>query len=130
MTGPVAKKRYDPKLGKYIPIESEKDVAFSASDTPWKYREDQILADIKEYLSSTYKQHYKSEDSKVECFDAWIALGDSAPTFRNTALKYIWRYGKKNGNNKVDLLKAIHYLLLMIYVEHYSNEDKRTDQET
>jgi len=130
MTGPVARKKYDPMLGKYIPLESKEDASFPPSNIPWKYCEDQILADLKEYLASTYKQHYKSDSSNIECFDAWIALGDSAPTFRNTALKYIWRYGKKNGNNKDDLLKALHYIFLMLYVEHYSNEDKRIDQET
>ena len=53
--------------------------------------------------------------------DAWIALGDSTPTFRNTAIKYLWRYGKKNGNNKDDLMKTLHYVLMMIYNDHYRN---------
>ena len=30
------------------------------------------------------------------------------------AIKYICRYGKKNGKNKMDLFKAIHYLVLLI----------------
>lgn len=90
----------------------------------FKYNEDDILKEIESYLKNTYSEHYKTGDSKIECFDAWIALGDSAPTFRNTALKYLWRYGKKNGNNKNDLLKAIHYIVLLMHVDHYKENNK------
>lgn len=85
----------------------------------YKYNEDKILSDLQKYIEKTYSQHYKSETDTIECFDAWIALGDSTPTFRNTALKYLWRYGKKNGNNKDDLMKAIHYIVLCLHVDHY-----------
>jgi hypothetical protein len=51
-----------------------------------------------------------------------MALGDAAPTFRNTALKYLWRYGKKNGNNRDDLMKALHYIMLTLYVDHYKTK--------
>lgn len=85
----------------------------------YKYAEDQIISDFKHYIDNTYTEHYKTEEEAVECFDAWIALGDSTPTFRNTALKYLWRYGKKHGNNKNDLLKVLHYTLMMLYVDHY-----------
>ena len=69
----------------------------------YKYSEDKILADVKQYIDKTYGQHYKSEDQDIQCLDAWIAMGDATPTFRNTAIKYLWRYGKKNGSNKDDL---------------------------
>jgi hypothetical protein len=62
-----------------------------------------------------------TEDKSIECFDAWIALGDSTPTFRNTAIKYLWRYGKKNGSNKKDLMKALHYIFMCLYVDHYKD---------
>ena len=87
----------------------------------YKYTEDQIIADFKAYIDKTYSEHYKTEEQSVECFDAWIALGDSTPTFRNTALKYLWRYGKKNGSNKADLLKALHYTMMCLYVDHYKD---------
>lgn len=88
----------------------------------YKYNEDQIIADFKEYIDNTYSEHYMTEDESIECFDAWIALGDSTPTFRNTALKYLWRYGKKNGNNKADLLKTFHYVLMCLHVDHYKDK--------
>jgi hypothetical protein len=94
----------------------------SSDSISYKYAEDRILADLKAHLDSTYSQHYMTEDKGIECFDAWIALGDSTPTFRNTAIKYLWRYGKKNGSNKKDLMKALHYIFMCLYVDHYKDE--------
>jgi len=85
----------------------------------YKYAEGDIIADFKDYIDATYSQHYKTDEESIECFDAWIALGNSTDTFRNTALKYLWRYGKKNGNNKADLMKALHYVMMCLYVDHY-----------
>lgn len=90
----------------------------------YKYNEDKIIADFKKYIDNTYSEHYKTDEEDVQCFDAWIALGDSTPTFRNTAIKYVWRYGKKNGYNKDDLMKTLHYILMCLYVDHYKNNKK------
>lgn len=87
----------------------------------YKYSEDQIIRDLKLYIDKTYGQHYKTEND-VQCFDAWIALGSSTETFRNTAIKYLWRYGKKNGSNKADLMKALHYIMLCLHVDHYKGD--------
>jgi len=88
-----------------------------------KYCEEEIINDFKNYVLATYNEHYKTEETKVECFDAWIALDDATPTFRNTALKYLWRYGKKNGSNKADLMKAMHYILMCLYNDHYKGKN-------
>jgi hypothetical protein len=86
----------------------------------YKYAEDRIISDFHDYIDYTYGQHYQTENN-IQCFDAWIALDDATPTFRNTALKYLWRYGKKNGNNKEDLLKVLHYTLMCLYNDHYKD---------
>ena len=99
----------------YLPVYDDNNISY-------KYAEDKIIADFRDYIDSTYGEHYMTEDQSLECFDAWIALGDSTPTFRNTALKYLWRYGKKNGSNKKDLLKTLHYVLMCLYVDHYRNK--------
>lgn len=90
---------------------------------PFKYSEEEIVNDLYQYLKSTYGEHYttNAEDS-IQCFDAWIAMGDATPTFRNTAIKYLWRYGKKNGNNKKDLMKALHYIVLCLHNDHYKGK--------
>ena len=86
----------------------------------YKYAEDRIIADFKAYIDKTYGQHYQTENN-VQCFDAWIALDDATPTFRNTGIKYLWRYGKKNGNNKDDLMKVLHYTLMCLYNDHFKD---------
>ena len=103
------------------PYETINVSADESRKIPYKYSEGHIIDDLKSYIDKTYSQHYKTEDQSVECFDAWIALGDSMPTFRNTALKYLWRYGKKNGSNKDDLMKALHYIILCLHVDHYKD---------
>lgn len=84
----------------------------------YKYAEGQIISDFKSYIDKTYDEHYKGDDN-IECFDAWIALGTASGTFRDTSMKYLWRYGRKNGFNKDDLFKALHYTLLILYNDHY-----------
>lgn len=85
----------------------------------YKYKEDQIISDFQAYIDKTYGQHYMTEEQNIECFDVWLSLGDTTPTFRNTAIKYLWRYGKKGGSNKDDLMKVLHYTLMMLYSDHY-----------
>ena len=87
----------------------------------YKYSEDEIIEALSDYVNQTYGEHYKGKD-EIECFDAWIALGTASGTFRDTAMKYLWRYGKKNGNNKDDLMKAMHYIMLLLYNDFYKKD--------
>lgn len=103
-------------VGAAGPMYFANDVPFSPK---YKYKEDEIIRDFHAYIDKTYGQHYMTEEQNIECFDVWLALGDSMPTFRNTAIKYLWRYGKKNGSNKDDLMKVLHYTLMMLYNDHY-----------
>ena len=34
-------------------------------------------------------------------------------------LKYAQRYGKKEGRNKNDLMKVIHYAIILLSLDHY-----------
>ena len=92
------------------------------SKISYKYSEDKVIKDLWKYIKSTYSEHYSAEEqnNNVQCFDAWIARGNSTDTFINTAMKYLWRYGKKDGNNKKDLMKALHYIVLAMHVDHYT----------
>jgi hypothetical protein len=87
----------------------------------YNYAEDEILEDFERYIDSTYDAHYSVDG--VTLFDAWIALGNADTTARDTALKYLWRYGSKEGKNKIDLFKALHYILFLIYNDHYKPEN-------
>lgn len=103
-------------------MNSSEETNVQIKPHPWKYNEGKIVNDLWDYLKSTYDEHYATEDENIQCFDAWIAMGDATPTFRNTAIKYLWRYGKKNGNNKKDLMKALHYIVLCLHNDHYKGK--------
>ena len=80
----------------------------------YKYHEDKAMDALKEYLDGTYGQHYVG-DGDVQTVDFWRSLGSLETTARDTANKYLARYGKKGGKNRKDLLKTMHYVVLMMY---------------
>jgi len=92
----------------------------------WKYEEDKTLKEIEQYLVSTYHSHYTSEQSKTQTLDLIESIGDAEPFTRSNAIKYLSRFGKKNGKSKQDILKAIHYCILLY---HFAGLHKnKTDQ--
>ena len=82
----------------------------------YNYNEDVNIELVKDYIDSTYGQHYVG-NKEIQTVDFWESLGSLDTTCRDTAIKYLARYGKKNGRNKKDLLKAIHYIILMMYAQ-------------
>ena len=80
-----------------------------------KYNEEAILKSVEAYIRSTYEGHYASKG--VQVLDLLEASGCVTGYLRGSAIKYASRYGKKNGKNKMDLLKAIHCLVLLINFE-------------
>ena len=80
----------------------------------YKYKEDESLKKIWAYIDSTYGQHYVG-NGDIQTVDFWESLGSLETTARDTAIKYLARYGKKSGRNEKDLLKAVHYVILMMY---------------
>jgi len=81
----------------------------------WKYEEDKTLKEVEQYLSSTYHSHYTSETSKTQTLDLIESIGDAEAFTRSNAIKYLSRFGKKNGKSKQDILKAIHYCVLLYH---------------
>lgn len=83
--------------------------------TSFKYEEDVTLDLCLKYIEQTYKQHYASEDG-VQLMDLFFASPEEGMIFCKTnAIKYLSRFGKKDGNNKKDLLKAMHYVVLLYH---------------
>ena len=79
-----------------------------------KYQEDKGIADLKSYVASTYQGHYTNKNSDVQTLDLIHSVGDAESFCRSNALKYLSRYDKK-GSAKNDILKAMHYCLLLYY---------------
>jgi len=88
---------------------SGKDATF------WKYSEGKILREVEAYLSSTYNGHYVGEETKIQTLDLIESIGDAEAFCRSNAIKYLSRFGKKEGKNAKDLLKVIHYAILLYH---------------
>ena len=103
-------------------VPSGKDVTF------WKYSEGQILREVEEYLSSTYKGHYVGGDQKIQTLDLIDSNGDAEAFCRANIIKYASRFGKKDGKNPKDLLKVIHYAFLLYHFSElpFSDDAKET----
>ena len=99
------------------------------TDSRNKYHEDEIINDIKEYVSSTYNGHYtgtKHEYRNVQTIDL-MASRDLASDFcQANILKYGSRYGSKDGRNKKDLMKVIHYAMLLLHFDEHYGKPKMT----
>lgn len=80
----------------------------------WKYNEDKILKELKEYISSTYSQHYVDESNgvKQQTLDK-IKYNRREGFCAGNVTKYIDRYDSK-GTPRADLFKVLHYTILLI----------------
>ena len=90
-----------------------------------KYGEDKGIADLKDYVSSTYQGHYTNDNSDVQTLDLIHSVGDAESFCRSNAIKYLSRYDKK-GQAKRDILKAMHYCLLLYYFSGNANNETPT----
>lgn len=88
-----------------------------------KFREPELLAEIREYIDSTYEQHYARNNRQT--FESIVDCGHGEGFTMGNVKKYADRYGVKNGHNRDDLIKIIHYGLLALYVHDlvYNNND-------
>ena len=91
----------------------------------FKYHEKEILKDIEEYVSSTYQGHYtgKSHEYRnVQTIDLMASKELAASFCQANILKYGSRYGNKDGKNKKDLMKVIHYAMLLLHFDNHYGE--------
>jgi hypothetical protein len=93
----------------------------------WKYNEDKILKDVEDYVTSTYHGHYCGDEdgyNDIQTIDLMAAKKLAAGFCQANILKYGSRYGDKDGRNKRDLMKVIHYAMLLLHFDgHYSRKD-------
>lgn len=78
------------------------------------FNERMYLAEILKYIDQTYVQHYAT--GKYQATDTIIDAGWGEGFCLGNIIKYCKRYGKKEGNNKADLLKIIHYAIIQLYI--------------
>jgi hypothetical protein len=91
-----------------------------------KYQEDKGIKDLQDYVTSTYRGHYTNKNSDTQTLDLIHSVGDAESFCRSNALKYLSRYDKK-GSAKQDILKAMHYCLLLYYFSGNTQEPDYTN---
>ena len=79
----------------------------------YKYSEDRILKEMKEYIDKTYGQHYSQ--NRFQASEFIMDSGHGEGFCIGNIMKYAQRYGKKNGYNRDDLMKVLHYAIMALH---------------
>ena len=103
----------------------EDEVYVKNETIDYKYNEDNILKELQEYIDNTYSQHYSHKNFQATEFV--IDSGHGEGFCIGNIMKYAQRYGKKNGKDRKDLLKVIHYGIMALYNHDLDNGDKELD---
>ena len=99
------------------------------TDNPRKYKVDVSIKALQDYISTTYGGHYTSKQNNVQTLDLIESVGEAESFCRSNAIKYLSRYDKK-GQAKRDILKALHYTLLLYHFSGQLNETPTRGYET
>ena len=86
----------------------------------YKYDEDKALAELQKYIDSTYDGHYSK--NAFQATEFIIDGGHGEGFCIGNIMKYAQRYGKKDGKNRSDLLKVIHYGIIALYINELEGE--------
>ena len=85
------------------------------SPPSYKYSEERIIQNIRDYVDSTYGEHYSQ--TKYQATD-FILDSDRGEGFCiGNIMKYAQRYGRKGTPEdwRKDLMKVIHYAIIMMH---------------
>lgn len=85
----------------------------------WRFGEEKVFGEIINHVASTYLTHYGGDRQPIE---NTIARGHGLPFCVESAITYLERFGKKEGYNRLDLLKCIHFCMLAMYVMDLENK--------
>ena len=109
----------------YPPINNEVQQSENMSAHYFKYHEEEILKDIESYVSGTYRGHYTGDTHEyrnVQTLDLMAARSLASAFCQSNILKYGSRYGSKDGKEKKDLMKVIHYAMLLLHFDNHYGE--------
>jgi len=109
-------------LDGFIKVDSDYIV-----DPMQKYNEKELLKEISDYISNTYRGHYSV--GNVQTLDLIDSVGDAEAFCRSNVLKYASRYDRK-GTARKDILKIIHYGLLLLHFNDKRDAANRIQADT
>ena len=90
----------------------------------YKFDEDSLIDEFKEYIDSTYDSHYASDTFQATEFI--IDGGHGTGFCIGNILKYAQRYGKKGSASDArrDLMKILHYAVIQLHVHDKENDSE------
>ena len=89
----------------------------------YKFDEDKIMKEVKEHIDKTYEGHYNK--NKFQATEFIIDSGHGEGFCICNILKYAQRYGKKNGKNRADLMKVIHYSIIALHLNNGESDETK-----
>ena len=95
------------------PLREDDYEYYADDDIAYKFNENELIHELKEYIDSTYSAHYSR--NKFQSTEFIIDCGHGQGFALGNVLKYVQRYGKKDGYNRADLMKVLHYALIALY---------------
>ena len=87
------------------------------------FNEGIYLEEIKEAIDKTYESHYAQ--NKIQSTEFISDAGHGEGFCLGNIIKYAQRYGKKDGYNREDLKKVIHYAIIMLHQHDNYYERKK-----
>jgi len=96
------------------------------SSPNYKYNEGALIQELQSYIDETYGQHYSQ--NKYQATEFIIDGGHGMGFCIGNILKYAQRYGKKDGTNRKDLLKVLHYAIIALHVHDIGEQEAEEEQ--
>ena len=87
-----------------------------------KFNEKEAIKMLDDYIASTYGKHYSM--NKIQSTEFIFDAGHGDGFCLGNIIKYAQRFGKKNGRNVDDILKILHYGIILLGAT-YENEKTR-----
>ena len=85
----------------------------------YKFNEKNLIDDLQNYIDKTYDGHYSK--NKFQATEFIIDCGHGMGFALGNVLKYAQRYGKKEGYNRADIMKILHYALIALHNHDLEN---------
>jgi hypothetical protein len=88
----------------------------------YKFNEGALIQELQDYIDSTYDGHYSK--NQFQSTEFIIDCGHGMGFALGNVLKYAQRYGKKDGANRKDLMKILHYALIALHQHDLDNQEE------
>ena len=80
----------------------------------YNFNESELVEELKKYIYDTYGKHYAT--GKYQATDMIIDSGHGIGFCMGNIMKYAKRYGQNEGYNRKDIMKILHYAIILLYV--------------